>query len=441
MSGDLLLQALELDDIQGTVLRMRPDDYYGFFQLYEITDAAAAKESLLRVLPHITSARDWDKPRDFTLNIAFSYAGLAALGLPAGSLASFPAEFRQGMAARAAVLRDTGPNAPQNWRPPLGSPAVHAGVFVIAPSQAALDAPAAAASRLRGVRLLDQLAVQVPESGREHFGFRDGISGPYVIGSSDQPLPGHDPVMPGEFILGYADESGTPPGMPAPDVLGRNGSFVAFRQLACDVAAFRRFLAAHSAAPGDEELVAAKMMGRWRSGAPLALCPSADDAELGADPTRNNDFAYYDQDRGGQRVPAGAHIRRVNPRDSLKDGFVDVRIHRLIRRGAAYGPRLPDGVLEDDGAERGIIFIFLGASLSRQFEFIQQQWVNDGDFIGLGSERDPMVGNNDAASSTFTFPARPVRRRLRGLPSFVHVRGGEYLFLPGLAALRWITEN
>lgn len=432
---------LELDDIQGTLLRVRPDDYCGVFQLYEITDAAAAKQSLRQVLPEITSARDWGKPRDFTLNIAFSYTGLAAIGLSGESLGSFPEEFRLGMAARSAVLRDTGPNDPRGWRSPLGSSSVHVGVLIIAATRDALGRPIEISGRLQGVRLIDNLEVQVPESGREHFGFRDGIGGPYVIGSAEEPLPGHDPIMPGEFVLGYTDESGKLPATPSPEALGRNGSFVAFRQLACDVAAFRRFLDAHSGTRDEGEFIAAKMMGRWRSGAPLALCPDADDPELGADPARNDDFAYYNHDRDGQRVPPGAHIRRVNPRDSLKDSFVDVKIHRLIRRGAAYGPRLPDGVLEDDGVERGIIFIFMGASLSRQFEFVQQQWVNDGDFISMGGEGDPLVGNNDTAESYFTFPAKPVRRRLKGLPSFVRVRGGEYLFLPGLSALRWICAN
>lgn len=433
--------ALELDDIQGTVLRVRPDDYCGAFQLYEIVDAAAARESLRRVLPEITNARDWDKPRDFTLNIAFSYPGLAAIALPADSLDSFPEEFRLGMAARSAVLRDTGPNDPTGWRPPLGSGSVHVAVLILAASKDALARPLEIADQLRGIKLLDNLEVQVPESGREQFGFRDGIGGPHVIGSGLEPLPGHDPIMPGEFILGYPDESGQLPDMPAPDMLGRNGSFVAFRQLACDVAAFRRFLGEHSTTPDEGELLAAKMLGRWRSGAPLALRPGADDPELGADPARNNDFAYYDQDRDGQRVPPGAHIRRVNPRDALKDGVVDVKIHRLIRRGAAYGPPLPDGVLDDDGVERGIIFIFMGASFSRQFEFVQQQWVNDGDFISMGTETDPLVGNNDPSSSSFTFPAKPVRRRLKGLPAFVQVRGGEYLFLPGITALRWICAR
>ena len=99
---------------------------------------------------------------------------------------------------------------------------------------------------------------------------------------------------------------------------------------------------------------------------------------------------------------------------------------------------LADGVLEDDGAERGIFFIFMGASLARQFEFVQQVWMNDGDFVGLGNEKDPLVGDNNG-TGTYTIPGKPVRRRLSALPRFVTVRGGEYFYLPGIAAMTWPT--
>ncbi|MBV9359328.1 MAG: hypothetical protein JO023_27780 [Chloroflexi bacterium] len=169
------------------------------------------------------------------------------------------------------------------------------------------------------------------------------------------------------------------------------------------------------------------------------LAPEKDDPELAADPTRNNDFRYFEADPKGLICPLGSHIRRVNPRDGLTDTIVDTRVHRLIRRGASYGSVLPDGVLEDDGVERGVVFIFMGASLRRQFEFIQQQWINNGQFVGLASEKDPLVGNNDG-NGGFTVPARPIRRHFTGLPGFVTVRGGEYCFLPGLNAVEWLAR-
>src|SRR5829696_4782775 len=134
------------------------------------------------------------------------------------------------------------------------------------------------------------------------------------------------------------------------------------------------------------------------------------------------------------------HARRANPRDAFDgDGAVDVRLHRMIRRGTSYGPILPEGVLEDDGADRGIIFVFAGAHLGRQFEFVKTQWLNDGIFIGAPLEKDPLVGPNDGTGS-FTVPERPIRRRLHDLPPFVVTRGGEYCFVPGLRAMRWLAE-
>ena len=181
------------------------------------------------------------------------------------------------------------------------------------------------------------------------------------------------------------------------------------------------------------------MVGRWQSGAPLVRAPERDDPELGADPRRNNDFRYGD-DLRGLKCPAGAHARRANPRDALdQENAVDVRLHRMIRRGTSYGPMLPDGVLDDDGADRGIIFVFAGAHLDRQFEFVKTQWLNDGIFIGAPRQTDPLVGPRDG-TGTFTIPRVPIRRRLPDIPPFVTTRGGEYCFAPSVSALRWLAE-
>ncbi|MFF4667163.1 Dyp-type peroxidase [Streptomyces sp. NPDC001282] len=225
--------------------------------------------------------------------------------------------------------------------------------------------------------------------------------------------------------------------MPQPETLGRNGSYAAFRKLHQDVAAFRRYLSQAATSPEDEELLAAKMMGRWRSGAPLALSPQHDDPALGADPGRRNTFLYAREDPAGFVTPAGCHIRRANPRDASVAG--EVRLHRMIRRGAVYGSPLPDGGLENDGVDRGLMFAFIGAHLGRQFEFVQSQWMNDSVFFGAGDAKDPVAGSHDG-SGGFTVPRRPVRRRLPPLPRFVVTRGGEYCFLPGLRALRWLGD-
>jgi deferrochelatase/peroxidase EfeB len=174
-------------------------------------------------------------------------------------------------------------------------------------------------------------------------------------------------------------------------------------------------------------------MGRWRSGAPLVLAPDKDDPALGADAERNNDFAYAKADPYGYAVPLGAHIRRMNPRDTA----ANMHRRRLIRRGGTYGPPLPEGAPED-GVERGIAAFIGCASLVRQFEFAQNVWANDKYFHELVNERDPIIGNQDGTLE-FKIPKRPIRKKISGLPAFTTVRGGAYLFLPGLRALRWLA--
>ncbi len=321
---------------------------------------------------------------------------------------------------------------------------VHVAVAVLSQDEAGLEEAAArarqASADLDGVQVVWRQDCYQLATGRTSFGFKDGIGQPAVEGSGRPPTNPRQPALKaGEIILGYPDETGELAPMPTPDVLGRNGTYVVFRKLQTKVAAYRRYLRDRAAGQEDEELLGAKMVGRWQSGAPLALAPDRDDPELGGDGRRNNDFGFAD-DLRGFKCPVGSHARRANPRDSLdQDGSVDVRLHRMIRRGTSYGPVLPPGVLEDDGEERGIIFVFAGAHLKRQFEFVKTQWLNDGIFIGAPLEKDPLVGPNDG-SGTFTIPRRPIRRRLTSMPPFVVTRGGDYFFAPGLRAMQWLAE-
>jgi Dyp-type peroxidase family len=322
---------------------------------------------------------------------------------------------------------------------------VHLALTAVAPDQSSLETVLAPARQaLQGMpelALLYRQECAAMPSGREHFGYRDGIGQPAIEGIvTPGSNPQEAPLKAGEFVLGYPDEAGALPPLPQPQVLGRNGSYVAFRKLHQNVAAFREFLAQQSSSPAEAELLAAKMVGRWRSGAPLALAPEHDDPELGADVSRRNDFLYYDDDPKGLKCPLGSHIRRMNPRDQFKHELVDVRRHRVLRRGLAYGPALPEGALADDGADRGVLFLFIGANLGRQFEFVQTEWINQGTFIGTPAEKDPVIGPNDG-TGVFTIPQQPIRQRLHGLPQFVTVRGGEYFFLPGLRALRWLADG
>ena len=187
--------------------------------------------------------------------------------------------------------------------------------------------------------------------------------------------------------------------------------------------------------PDEQELIAAKLMGRWRSGAPLILAPEKDDAALGVDPQRNNNFNFKEQDPHGYAVPLGSHIRRMNPRDTGHN----MNRRRMIRRGGTYGPALPEGAA-DDGVDRGIAAFIGCGSLLRQFEFAQNVWMNDRNFHELGNERDPICGAQDGTLE-YKIPKRPIRKTITGLPAFTAVRGGAYFFLPGMRALRWLASQ
>lgn len=389
-----------------------------------------------------SAARPTSPAADTWVSAAVTFQGLKALGVPQASLDSFPLEFQQGMAARAKMLGDYGESSPEHWENPLGSADVHVMVTALSPDtphlEGAFERARKAYRELPGITALWRQDCHILPNEKEAFGFRDGISHPAIEGSG---IPGSNPnelpLKAGEFVLGYPDEIGDTPSMPRPEVLGRNGSYVAFRKLHQRVAAFRQYLKANCSSSQAEELLVAKMMGRWRSGAPLALCPVHDDPELGADPRRRNDFLFKEDDSIGYKTPCGSHIRRMNPRDADVAGVV--RIHRMIRRGTSYGTPLPDGVLEDDGVDRGLMFAFVGAHLGRQFEFVQSEWMNNSDFFGGSPGKDPVAGAIDG-SETFDIPKRPLRMRVHGLPRFVVTRGGEYGFLPGLRALRWLAE-
>jgi Dyp-type peroxidase family len=439
----LTAPALELGDIQSGVLRPRPTPFAATYIILRIDDRNAGRE-LMRLLSTVvaSAAHPASPSEDTWVSAALSFQGLKALGVPQASLDSFSPQFQQGMAARAKVLGDFGESSPEKWEKPLGSADVHLVLTAISPDaehlESAIERARKAYRQLSGVTAIWRQDCNVLPGGKEPFGFKDGISHPAIEGSG---IPGSNsrerPLKAGEFVLGYPDEISDEPRIPQPEILGRNGSYVAFRKLHQRVAMFRHYLKANAPDSQAEELLAAKMMGRWRSGAPLASCPMHDDPVVGIDPRRNNDFLFKADDPIGYKTPPGSHIRRMNPRDADVAGMV--RIHRMIRRGTSYGPALPEGVLEDDGIDRGLMFAFIGANLGRQFEFVQSEWMNDSTFFGVTSEKDPVAGAGDGTGK-FDVPRRPVRMRLQGLPRFVVTRGGEYCFLPGLRALRWLGD-
>jgi Dyp-type peroxidase family len=452
---------LALDDIQGDILRAYGNAYdcttYVFVRAG--SRAEPAREWFGGLIEHVTTAAPWTagKPAT-TLNVALTAAGLEALGVGSEAIATFSYEFRQGMSARAAVGGDDGPSAPAGWEPGLGDGAAHVLLVVNAQTperlEYAMGKLRAAVAAAPGVKIVAEHDAQLLGGAREHFGFADGMAQPAIQGATeDRTRGGGVPqkhgmwraLAPGEFILGYPDEDTMTdrarrlPPAPA-DPLGANGTYMVWRKLHQDVALFRRTMREAAARwdGGDERKLAAKVVGRWQDGTPLETHPESSDPAFDAAAPGANDFRYAD-DAGGRRCPVGAHIRRSNPRDALgHEGTLSMR-HRMIRRGMPYGPPLPDGVLEDDGTERGLIFVSFQASIARQFEGVQGPWLADGNIFGLGHDRDYLLGDPSGNGKMTIQGRRPFF--LAPQQPFVTTRGGEYLFVPGIAALRAIAEG
>jgi len=348
------------------------------------------------------------------------------------------------------------------------------------------------ARAFRELRLLETSDL----NGREPFGFADGISQPKVdwerrLDVSAPQLEYRNTAALGEFLLGYPNEYGKytdrplvepaadPAGVllpaeddPARRDFGRNGTYLVLRDLSQDVAGFWEFLDREGNAAGRTagELAEA-MVGRTMGGAPLASPERMPIAGVSSDENATNNFTFAG-DAEGRTCPMGAHIRRANPRNAdmpggpggaisrliriagfgrhgIRDDLVaPARFHRILRRGRPYGPTsAPEEAAVAGNGERGIRFVCLNANIARQFEFVQNAWMIGTKFAGLLDESDPILGNRQPvpgcpATDGFTYSREgAVRRRLRGLPQFVTVRGGAYFFLPGLRALRYLADG
>jgi Dyp-type peroxidase family len=457
------MSKIDVSDIQGFALKG-----YNFpraqYLLLELLEPAAARDFVLRLLPLITTGERWDinaKPVT-TVNLAFTHKGLIRLQLPLGSLLSFPLEFQQGMRARGDILYDTGNNGPERWDAVWRDDRVHAWLAVNARSAEALEERCAAIGQLMtetgGAKLLQAqeacaIYLQDKPSTQEHFGYTDGFGNPDFKGAERDCVPGQgkliadgqwEALATGEFLLGYADEAGELPVAPIPHLLGRNGTFMVYRKLHQNVGAFRKYLDEKAVGySGGRDKLAAKFVGRWKDGTPLELSPDAPNPTIAADKNRNTNFTFG-QDPTGTRCPIGAHIRRVHPRDAFgfNGGLVNRR--RIMRRGLPYGEYVPEGQPVRDDDERGIIFMALNASIFRQFEFVQQQWIEYGNDSHQGNDKDPLIGNHNGKGRFMiqgaADPANPPFL-CGGLPSFVELRGGDYFFIPSLTALAMIATG
>lgn len=453
--------ALDLHDIQGFVLFAYASMPRACYLHVSFADAdARPRPWLAGVAAEVRPAHRHARLDAERVHVALSYPGLARFGLTPEELATFPRELQQGMAhpLRARVLGDVGENAPQHWE--VGGPnqpQADAVLLLFAKDAGALGTlreRLLADVQKHGGEVIHEDAAEIHSPAQEHFGFKDGISQPFVAGNP-RDRRAHEVLVPaGEFVLGYPNAYGELPAAPAGRDgfdLGKNGSYLVYRKLRQATSTFWRAMldAALAALPDGEHApddvaatkLAASLVGRWPGGAPLVTHPEADPGPLPEQP-----FGFSKEDPDGTTCPFGAHIRRANPRDMLapspEESLTEVARHRILRRGRPYGPIAKGSPRErarPDDTDRGLIFVALNASFRRQFEFVQQTWVNNPKFTGLYDERDPLVSTYDAGR--YTLPGSPARRRLPDLPRFVTVRGGGYFFVPGLRALEWLAST
>jgi Dyp-type peroxidase family len=444
-----------LSDIQGIILSGYAHLNEATYLFLKVDDAAKGRAWLKRVAGGISNAEPWavdpangqnQKPVKLT-NIAFTCPGLAALGVPSATLDSFSDEFKQGPFGkeRTTMMGDIDESAPENWEWGASldyQPHVMLMLFGATPEilQAHEDDHLKILAEVGGLTVTwTQDTSRLPDS-KEHFGFRDGISQPSIEGSPYRAAPGNDIVKPGEFILGYLNEYGLVP--PMPDHIGQNGTYLVYRKLEQNVALFNQFIAEQANGdPAAADWLSARFIGRWKSGAPLALTPDADKPQVGEDNKHNNDFKYHDTDPYGYNTPISAHTRRTNPRDGLEHDPVASQItinrHRIIRRGRPFGP--PYGP-DTAKAQRGTLFIALNTDIKRQFEFIQQVWVNNAKFAGQYTDQDPILGDRNKGNDSLTLQRWPIRKQITGLKRFITVRTAGYFFVPGLKGLNYIAN-
>ncbi|MFL6258074.1 MAG: Dyp-type peroxidase [Thermoanaerobaculia bacterium] len=353
-----------------------------------------------------------------------------------------------------------------------------------------------------------------PLTGHEHFGFKDGISQPGARGMlrrspakyltprlidpvrSPQPdpktpefsRPGQPLVWPGQFVFGYKPQDRNDPRKPLSDVMmsgpawARNGSFLVLRRLRQDVKAFQDFVVTAtgrlSAMPGfagiTPKRLASMLVGRWPGGAPLSRSATAEDEDLGRDGYANNYFQFAQssppplslkpevghpgdtftlsaRDRTGVVCPLSAHIRKVNPRDTVTEqgNQHDVLTRLVLRRGIPFGPPYPGELGAGPGgatlaageisSQRGLIFVSYQTSIENQFAFVQKNWVDDPRNPNGSGGEDPVIGQSSEDQQRHRFfdvtaaGQHPVTLELAR--EWVIPTGGGFFFSPSISAI------
>lgn len=453
---------LPLADIQGNILRgFRPHHARHFLVRFGDPKKGAALLGRFvsgdeRTLPQVSTAEHWaDRPR-YCLNLGLTFDGLKTLGVPDPVLGAFPPEFRGGPAEkdRASALGDDGPSAPETWR--FGGTAEtmpHLVLSLFSDADHGMEMEARSSQIRKALvdhdaTVFDVIDAAAFEHGKIHFGYKDGIGQPRIEGTPGQDPPDMQPAAPaGDFLLGHTNQYGGDYIEDLPHELAANATYGAFRMMQQKVREFEEYLqVAGKRWKLDPELVAAKLLGRWRNGVPLTLSPDTPNADwaLRDDEIDNFDFAPSGEhpitfdDKEGLRCPIGAHIRRLNPRSALVMGRPHSR--RIIRRGMPYGAKFDPEQPTDE--ERGLIGYFLCGDLEMQFEFILGTWANrDFSTNGLRGTRDSMLGAQPEEGGKFVIRTTDTRDPivLADLPRFVITRGAAYCLLPGIGGIRHLA--
>lgn len=472
---------LQLSEIQAYLFNEYKEMGSSKYYLLQVKDTASAKKFLSAIADNITHA---NAPVDeISLNIGFTGKGLMALGYSnEENMHSFSREFREGMvtAHRQRLLGDFDNSDPSKWQ--WGGPnneRVDIIIMVFGRNESIADNYF---QRLKqqfepGLAVVHILDGKPLPKDREHFGFRDGISQPVIKGSNVAPAGNNNDIDPGEFVLGYKNEYGVYPDSPFVKVaqgnlellpnnpggyendstgkpfkdIGLNGTYFVLRQLEQNVNGYWSFIKKQTVdengIPNHEEAtkIAAKMMGRWPSGAPLVKHPDKDPGGESDD----NSFSYRTEDKEGEKCPFGSHIRRMNPRDQFEESPPGIslkltRRHRIIRRVRSFGEDfIGSAENHKPTGEVGLLFGCFNANISKQFEFIQYTWANSPKFKRLYDDPDPIIGVRECPATgvkqNFTIPQKTVNRVIPNLQSFVTVKGGAYFFFPSITALRFLS--
>jgi deferrochelatase/peroxidase EfeB len=449
---------VDLSDVQGLIRTYRR--VTSRHLIFRFGAGAGARAFIGELTKRITMADGHpDTAPDPLLNVGVTYHGLQALEVDPAMLGNFDAVFKLGPATVKMALGDVpgSRSDPANWwEGQFASDDVHCVVHLYARSDDAAADAVEAMRRLAGsaglIELIPRrdgtiLSARWFAARKMHFGYTDGISQPAVCWDDDAPRsPGQIDFR--NFLLGYStDKYPSAPASGAAADLARNSTYGLFRWIYQDVASFNQFLAAQGPqlfpelpATEAEELLAAKMMGRWRDGTPLVLSPERPDPQLAS----SNDFDYATGDPDGRRCPFSAHIRIVNPRDTPLDPIVVEGIPRVLRRGMPYGAPL-QGTM-DDGVDRGLVGMFLYADL-RKVVYSMMSWVMRNDFSPVYNTnrrvQDPLFGNRamPGTRAEFTIPGTGREAMIKSLPDFVHTKGTAFLFYPGRTALVALSQG